>query len=163
MTSARSAVLTSALQRVPRHPVDVVQQMIARLRPDGRLALAFITPTPPRIYRAPDAEDARLIGTVMHQVRRALVGPDGSATWTSDVESLLLESGMARLCTHTGTETWTGNRPGCRLLADVVTHLRPTLTEITDSDFDRFGVLMADPRVLLASYERRFIHARKPA
>ncbi|QOC93901.1 class I SAM-dependent methyltransferase [Micromonospora craniellae] len=145
-----------------RDPVDVVQQMIARLRPGGTLALAFITPTTPRIYRAPDAEDARLIGTVMHHARRVLVGPDGSATWTRDIDTLLLDNGMAGHCTHTGTETWTGGGPGCRLLADIVTHLRPTLTEITGRDIDRFGALMADPRVLLASYERQVIHARKP-
>ncbi|MBQ1022824.1 class I SAM-dependent methyltransferase [Micromonospora sp. C95] len=146
-----------------RDPVDVVQQMIARLRPGGTLALATITPTPPRIYRAPGAEDADLISDVMHHVRRALVGSDGAGTWTSDIETLLLESGMAGHCVHTGIETWTGGGPGCRLLADIVTHLRPTLTGLTDSDIDRFGTLMADPGVLLASYERQFIHAHKAA
>ena len=58
-----------------RDPVDVVQQMIARLRPGGTLALASITPTSPRIYRTPSPEDAHLIRTVMHHVRSAVAGP----------------------------------------------------------------------------------------
>ncbi|MEU1606001.1 class I SAM-dependent methyltransferase [Micromonospora matsumotoense] len=144
-----------------RDPVEVVQQMIVRLRPGGSLALAYITSTPPRIYRAPDAEDGHLIGRVMHQVRCALVGRDEAQTWTNDIDTLLIDGGMAGHCTHTGIETWTGGGPGCRLIADIVTHLRPTLNGFGDGDVDRFGVLMVDPRVLLTSYERRFIHANK--
>ncbi|MEV4830573.1 class I SAM-dependent methyltransferase [Micromonospora sp. NPDC049257] len=144
-----------------RDPIDVVQQMIARIRPGGSLTLAHITSAPPRIYRVPDAEDGHLLGKVMHQVRCALVGRDGAQTWTHDIDTLLIDSGMAGHCTHTGIETWTGGGPGCRLLADIVTHLRPTLNGLGDGDVDQFGALMADPRVLLTSYERQFIHANK--
>ncbi|WP_433531320.1 class I SAM-dependent methyltransferase [Micromonospora sp. CA-263727] len=144
-----------------RDPVDLVRQMIARLRPGGTLALVSITPTPPRVYRAPGAGDAQLIGTVMHQVRCAIAGPEGS--WTSDVENLLLDSGAAWHCSHTVRETWTGGDPGCRLLADIVAHLRATLTGLSDSDLGRFQALMADPRVLVASYRNLFIHAGRPA
>ncbi|MFG3702291.1 class I SAM-dependent methyltransferase [Micromonospora sp. NPDC047620] len=142
-----------------RDPADVVEQLIARLRPGGWLVLADITPTPPRIYRAPDDETGTLIYTVMQQVHRAITGPDGG-TWTADPETLLLSHGMVQHCIHAATETWTGGGPGCRLLADVVAHLRSTLS-ITRADADRFGDLMTDPCVLLGSYERRVIHARK--
>ncbi|PZG10252.1 hypothetical protein C1I95_28250 [Micromonospora craterilacus] len=144
-----------------RDPVDVVEQMIARLRPGGWLVLADVTSTQPRIYRASDAEDAQLIGSVMRQVHGALTGSDGAGTWTSDIETLLLDRGMARQCVHTGAETWTGGRPGCRLLADIAAHLRPT--GCTEGEIDRFTALMADPRVLLRSYERRVIHASTAA
>ncbi|GIJ30382.1 hypothetical protein Vqi01_55440 [Micromonospora qiuiae] len=143
-----------------RDPADVIEQMIARLRSGGWLVLADITPTPPRIYRAPDDESATLIHTVMQQVHHALTGPHG-ATWTTGPETLLVSHGMVRHCIHTGTETWTGGGPGCRLLADIVAHLRPSLTDITDADADRFADLMTDPRVLLGSYESRVIHARE--
>ena len=143
-----------------RDPADVIEQMIARLRPGGWLVLADITPTPPRIYRAPDDEAGTLIHTVMQQVHHALTGPH-RATWTADPDTVLVSRGMVRQCTHTGTETWTGAGPGCRLLADIVTHLRPSLTDITDTDADRFADLMTDPRVLLRSYEHRVIHARQ--
>ena len=133
--------------------------MIARLRPGGRLVLADITLTPPRIYRAPDDESGILIHTVMQQVHQALTGPHG-ATWTADPDTLLSSHGMAQHCIHTGTETWTGAGPGCRLLADVVTHLRTSLTDITDAETDRFADLMTNPRILLGSYEHRVIHAR---
>ncbi|MEU9505378.1 class I SAM-dependent methyltransferase [Micromonospora sp. NPDC048170] len=143
-----------------RDPADVVEQMITRLRSGGWLVLADITPTPPRVYQAPDDESGTLISTVMHQVHRAVTG-SYSGTWTAAPETLLLHHGMVQHCSHSGTETWTGGGPGCGLLAEVVTHLRPSLTDITHADADRFASLMADPRVLLGSYERRVIHARE--
>ncbi|WP_170215148.1 class I SAM-dependent methyltransferase [Micromonospora aurantiaca] len=143
-----------------RDPADLIEQMITRLRLGGWLVLADITPTPPRIYRAPDDESAALIHSVMQQVHRAIAGPDG-ATWTADPETLLVSHRMVQHCTHTATETWTGGGAGCRLLADIVTHLRPRLSSISDADADRFADLMTDTRVLLSSYERRVIHARK--
>ncbi|WP_327038053.1 class I SAM-dependent methyltransferase [Micromonospora maris] len=143
-----------------RDPIDVVEQMIARLRPGGWLVLADFTPTPPRIHRAPDNEDATLIHAVMQQLHTTITNRDGG-TWTADPETLLLNNGMVQYCVHTTTETWTGGGPGGRLVTGVVTHRRPHLTGITDADADRFAALMADPTVLLSSYERRFIHARK--
>ncbi|MFV2102164.1 class I SAM-dependent methyltransferase [Micromonospora sp. LOL_024] len=141
-----------------RDPADVIEQMIVRLRPGGWLVLADITPTPPRILRAPD-EAGTLIHTVMQQVHHALTGPHG-ATWTAAPETQLISHGLAEHCIHLGTETWTGGRPGCRLLADIVTHLRPSL-DITDADADRFAHLMTDPAVLVGSYESRVIHAHQ--
>ncbi|RLK09495.1 methyltransferase family protein [Micromonospora sp. M71_S20] len=143
-----------------RDPADVVEQMITRLRPGGWLVLADITPNAPRVYRSPDDESLTLISTVMGQVQRAVTGWYGG-TWTAAPETLLLDHGLAQHCIHAATETWTGGGPGCRLLADIVTHLHPTLTDITQEDADRFVGLMADPRVLLGSYERRVIHARE--
>ncbi|QOC94400.1 class I SAM-dependent methyltransferase [Micromonospora craniellae] len=140
-------------------PADVIEQMIVRLCPGGWLVLADITPTPPRIHRTPDDEAGTLIHAVMQQVHHALTGPHG-ATWTADPGALLMSHGLAEHCIHTGTETWTGAGPGCRLLADIVTHLRPHL-DITDADADRFAHLMTDPRVLLGRYESRVIHARE--
>ncbi|MEU7171571.1 MULTISPECIES: class I SAM-dependent methyltransferase [Micromonospora] len=142
-----------------RDPADVIEQMTARLRPGGWLVLADITPTPPRIYRAPDDESGTLIHSVMQQVHHAVTGPHG-ATWTADPETLLLGHGMVQHCVHTATETWTGGGPGCRLFGDVVTDLRSSL-DMTREDADRFADLMTDPRVLLGSYERRVIHARE--
>ncbi|WP_431728087.1 class I SAM-dependent methyltransferase [Verrucosispora sp. TAA-831] len=145
-----------------RDPVDVLEQMIARLRPGGWLLLADILPSTPRVYRAPDATDDHLIAAVMNRIRHTIAGSDEAGTWTSNTETLLVNRGMTRHCVHIGTETWTGNQPGCRLLADIATHLHPELaTEFTDDDLDRFRALMADPRVLLASYTHRVIHARK--
>ncbi|MFG2059407.1 class I SAM-dependent methyltransferase [Micromonospora sp. NPDC048930] len=144
------------------HPAEVLEQMIARLRPGGWLVLADVTDTPPRVFRAPDG-DARLIHTVMRRVYRTIAGADGGGTWATDVDTLLLGNGMAQACTHTSTETWTGGGPGCRLLADAVDHLRPTLIgpDVTHADLDRFLNLMTDPTVVLGSYERRAIHARR--
>ncbi|MEU5554234.1 methyltransferase domain-containing protein [Micromonospora sp. NPDC047793] len=145
-----------------RDPVDVLEQMIARLRPGGWLLLADILPSTPRVYRAPDATDDHLIAAVMNRIRHTIAGSDEAGTWTSNTETLLVNRGMTQHCVHIGTETWTGNQPGCRLLADIATHLHPELTtEFTDDDLDRFRALMADPRVLLASYTHRVIHARK--
>ncbi|MEV7350308.1 methyltransferase domain-containing protein [Micromonospora chalcea] len=141
-----------------RDPADLIAQMTTRLRPGGWLVLADITTTAPRIYRAPDDESATVIHAVLQQAHRALTGPHG-ATWTADPETLLFSHGMVQHCIHTTTETWTGADPGCQLLADVITHLRPRLN-ITNADADRFADLMTDPRVLLGSYERRVIHAR---
>ncbi|MFD6262667.1 class I SAM-dependent methyltransferase [Micromonospora chalcea] len=58
-----------------RDPADLIEQMTTRLRPGGRLVLADITTTAPRIYRAPDDESATLIHTVLQQAHRALTGP----------------------------------------------------------------------------------------
>lgn len=143
-----------------RDPADVVEQMIARLRPGGWLVLADITPNAPRVYRSPDDDSLTLITTVMHQVQRAVTG-SYSGTWTAAPEALLLQHGLVQHCIHSGTETWTGGGPGCGLLADIVTHLYPRLIGVTHADADRFAGLMADPRVLLGSYERRVIHARE--
>ncbi|MEU1812766.1 hypothetical protein [Micromonospora aurantiaca (nom. illeg.)] len=142
-----------------RDPAEVIEQMITRLALGGWLVLADITPTPPRIYRAPDDESAALIRSVMQQVHQALTGPAG-ATWTADPEALLVGHRMVQQCTHTATETWTGGGAGCRLLAGIVTHLQPGL-DVSDADADRFADLMTDTRVLLNSYERRTVHARK--
>ncbi|WP_431728479.1 class I SAM-dependent methyltransferase [Verrucosispora sp. TAA-831] len=145
-----------------RDPVDVLEQMIARLRPGGWLILADIAPTTPKVYRAPDADDDPLITAVMNRARHTLSGGDDASTWTGDIETLLVNRGMTQHCIHLGTETWIGNRPGCRLFADIVTHLRPQLlTQFSDDELGRFAALMADPRVLLTSYTHRLIHARK--
>ncbi|MEU3455266.1 class I SAM-dependent methyltransferase [Micromonospora sp. NPDC006766] len=142
-------------------PAAVLEQMIDRLSPGGWLILADITSTPPRVFR-PNGNDAHLIRTVMQRLYH-IIAPDGRATWTADIDTLLLDQGMVQICTHTSTETWTGRGPGCRLLADAVDQLRPVLIEpdLTNTDLDRFVNLMADPRVILGSYERRAIHARK--
>ncbi|MGN9811422.1 class I SAM-dependent methyltransferase [Micromonospora sp. BQ11] len=144
------------------HPAEALEQMIARLRPGGWLVLADVTATPPRVFRAA-GDDARLIHTVMRRVFRTIAGLNGPGTWPIDTPGLLADKGMAQLCAHASTETWTGGGPGCRLLADVVDDLRPVLTtsEVTDAGLDRFVTLMAAPNVLLGSYERRAIHARK--
>ncbi|GIJ08455.1 hypothetical protein Van01_16690 [Micromonospora andamanensis] len=144
-----------------RDPADVLEQMIVRLRPGGWLVLADVAAsTPPLVYRAPNEEAATLIYTVLRQVHGIIAGRDGE-TWTADAEALLLDNGVTRQCVHTTAETWTGGGPGCHLLADIVTHLRPTLGGFTDADADRFATLMADPRVLLRSWETRLIHAEQ--
>jgi SAM-dependent methyltransferase len=143
-----------------RDPVDAIEQMIARLRPGGWLVLADVAPTPPRVHRAPDEKSGALIDSVMRQVHHILTGA-GGATWTADPETLLLSRGLAQQCIHSTTETWTGGGPGCRLLADIVTHCRPSLADLTPADTDRFVDLVSDPRVLLRSFERRVIHARE--
>ncbi|MET8263159.1 methyltransferase domain-containing protein [Micromonospora arida] len=144
------------------HPVQVLEQMINRLRPGGWLVLADITGTPPRVFRAP-GDDAALIHAVLRRVYRTIAGPDAAATWTTDNPALLVAMNMAQVCAHTITETWTGNGPGCQLLADVVNQLRPVLRtpEITNTALDRFVTLMSNPGVVLGSYESRAIHARK--
>ncbi|MGW5557056.1 class I SAM-dependent methyltransferase [Micromonospora sp. NPDC003944] len=144
------------------HPAEALEQMIARLRPGGWLVLADVTDTPPRVFWATDG-DVCLIHTVMRRVYHTIAGLDGAGTWTADTPALLVVKGMPQVCTHASTETWTGGGPGCQLLANVVDDLRPVLTtpEVTDADLDRFVTLMADPNVLLGSYEGRAIHARK--
>lgn len=144
------------------HPAEALEQMIALLRPGGWLVLADVTDTPPRVFRA-TGDETRLIHTVMRRVYRSIAGLDGAGTWTVDIPALLVGKGMAQVCALTSTETWTGGGPGCGLLRDVVDHLRPVLStpEIGDADLDRFVTLMADPNVLLSSYERRAVHARK--
>ncbi|MFI6242770.1 class I SAM-dependent methyltransferase [Micromonospora sp. NPDC050795] len=144
------------------HPAGVLEQMISRLRPGGWLVLADVTGTPARVFRAP-GDDAALIHAVLRRVYRTIAGPDAVGSWTVDAPALLVAKNMVQVCTHTSTETWTGNGPGCRLLADAVNKLRPVLTttEINNNDLDRFIALMSDPGVVLGSYERRAIHARK--
>jgi SAM-dependent methyltransferase len=144
------------------HPAEVLEQMIVRLKPGGWLVLADVTDTPPRVFRAVDG-DARLIHTVTRRVYRTIVGIGGAGPWVLDPPALFVGKGMAQVCAHTSTETWTGGGPGCRVLADVVDQLRPVLitSEVTDADLDRFVTLMADPSVLLGSFERRAVHARK--
>ncbi|KAB1108553.1 methyltransferase domain-containing protein [Micromonospora aurantiaca] len=142
----------------------VIRQMINRLRPDGWLILADVTETPPRVFRAAE-DDATLIHTVMGRIYRTVAGLDGGGIWTTDTETLLLGGGMSQVCVHTSTETWTGGGPGCQVLADTADQLRHLLTtsELTDAKIDRFITLMADPAVVLSSYERRAIHAHKAA
>ncbi|SIM53170.1 class I SAM-dependent methyltransferase [Micromonospora cremea] len=146
---------------LPRR-AEALEQMIARLRPGGWLVLADVTDTPPRIVRA-TGDDTRLIHTVMRRIYRTIAGFGSAGTWMPYAPALLVGKGMAQVRVHASTETWTGGGPGCQLLADAVDHLRPVLTtpEATDAELDRFVTLMADPNVLLASYERRAVHARK--
>ncbi|WP_433532347.1 class I SAM-dependent methyltransferase [Micromonospora sp. CA-263727] len=149
------------------HPLDdpasVLDQLTVRLRPGGRLVLADITPTSPRIYRATgDDTDGHLIHTVMQWIQGTVSNP-GGGTWGADVDALLLGNRMTQVCVHTGTETWAGGGKGCRLLADTVQHLGPALTSsgITTDELDRFTALMGHARVVLGSFERRVICARK--
>ncbi|MDG4795178.1 methyltransferase domain-containing protein [Micromonospora sp. WMMD1082] len=144
-----------------RDPADVLEQMIVRLRLDGWLVLAdVVASTPPRVYLAPDEESGNLIHTVLRQVHGIITGRDGG-TWTADADALLLDNGLTQQCVHTTAETWTGGGDGCRLLADIVTYLRPALAGVTDADATRFTALMADHRVLLRPWATRLIHARK--
>ncbi len=145
------------------HPAEVLEQMVARLRPGGWLVLADILDTPPRIIQPTQPDDAHLIHTVLRHVYRTITDSHGGGTWSADPETLLHHAGMTQVCVHTSTETWTGDGPGCRILADVADQLRPALREIgaTDSDLDRFSSLMTDAATVLGSYHRRAIHARK--
>ncbi|MFY1659405.1 methyltransferase domain-containing protein [Micromonospora sp. WMMD1274] len=155
-------------------PEGVIGQMIGRLRPGGWLILADLPFTPARVFRPrcedaaamlqPDGRDADL---VQHLVARiySLINGNGRATWPHDVTALLVANGVNPVCIHRSVETWTGGGPGCRVLADAAEHLRPHLVkpELSHADLDRFIKLMADPAVVLSSYERRAIHARKAA
>ncbi|MFV2112887.1 class I SAM-dependent methyltransferase [Micromonospora sp. LOL_025] len=145
-----------------RYPTKVLEQLINRLRPGGWLILADVTSATPRIFRA-TADDTRLIHTVTRGLYHAIAGADGGATWTAGIDNRLLGAGMVQVCTHTCTETWTGGGPGCELLATVVEGLRPFLIspDVTDADLDHFVDLMADPAVVLGSYQCRAVHARK--
>ncbi|MEW2385591.1 methyltransferase domain-containing protein [Micromonospora sp. NPDC047707] len=144
------------------HPAEVLEQMVARLRPGGWLVLADILDTPPRLIQPTNPDDARLIHTVLRRIYRTIADPHSSGTWSTDPETLLHHAGMAQVCVHTSTETWTGGGPGCRILADTTDHLRPLLTgpDLTDTDLDRFSSLITDPSSVLGSYHRRAVHAR---
>ncbi|MEU1813048.1 class I SAM-dependent methyltransferase [Micromonospora aurantiaca (nom. illeg.)] len=143
-------------------PADVIRQMIERLRPGGWLILADIPFAPTRVFR-PNGEDAELIQRLGTKILEMVAGPGGRATWSYDIAALLIANGMNPICTHRTIETWTGGGPGCRVLADAAEHLRPQLVEpeLVHADLDRFAALMADPGVLLGSYEHRAVHARK--
>ncbi|ADL49627.1 MULTISPECIES: class I SAM-dependent methyltransferase [Micromonospora] len=141
----------------------VIRQMIDRLRPDGWLILADLPFTPSRVFRRPHREDADLIQHLVTRIYGLVTDPGGRATWPNDVPELLVANGMKTVCTHRSIETWAGGGPGCRILADAAEHLRPLLIqpELSHADLGRFIDLMADPGVLLGSYERRAVHAHK--
>ncbi|WP_435209103.1 class I SAM-dependent methyltransferase [Micromonospora sp. bgisy143] len=152
-------VVARWLHGVLAHPPEALDRMIARLRPGGWLVLADVTDSPPRVFWATE-DDALLIHTVMRRVNRTIPGLLGGGTWTAEAPALLVVKGMSQVCTHVSTETWAGGGPGCQLLTDVIDCLRPVLAT-PDTDLDRFIALMADPNVLLGSYDRRAVHARK--
>ncbi|MEU5931046.1 hypothetical protein [Micromonospora sp. NPDC047187] len=132
--------------------------------PGGWLVLADVTYTPPRVFWATE-DDIRLIHTVMRRVYRTIAGLDGAGTWRARPTPLACFSARAwrRCASKRPPVLGPGAVPDASLLADVVGHLRPVLTtpKVTDADLDRFVTLMADPNVLLGSYERRAVDARK--
>ncbi len=155
-------------------PDAVIRQIIDRLRPGGWLILADVPFTPAQVFHPrpdyatwasdPRGEDADLIQHLMTMIYGFLTGT-GRPTWPLDVTRPLVAAGLNPVCTHRSVETWTGGGPGCQILADTAQNLRARLIqpELTHSDLDRFINLMADPAVILGSYERRTVHARKPA
>lgn len=142
-------------------PDAVIRQTIDRLRPGGWLILADLPFTPARVFH-PRGEDADLIQHLATMIYSLITG-DGRPTWPHDATAPLVANGMNPVCTHRSVETWTGGGPGCRILAHAAEHFRPHLIqpELSHADLDRFITLMADPAVLLSSYERRTVHARK--
>lgn len=144
-------------------PVEVIRQMIDRLRPGGWLILADLPCTPIQVFRPPHDKDARLVQHLATRIFGFVTGPDTRTTWPIDVTALLVANRMRTVCTHRTVETWTGGGPGCRFLTAAVEHLRPLLVEsdLTHADLNRFIDLMADPGVVLGSYEHRAVHARK--
>ncbi|MFI6129512.1 class I SAM-dependent methyltransferase [Micromonospora sp. NPDC051141] len=155
-------------------PDAVIRQIIDRLRPGGWLVLADIPFTPAQVFQPrpdyatwtsdPCSQDADLIQHVMTMIYSLTTGT-GRPTWPLDVITPLVAAGLNPVCAHLSVETWAGGGPGCQILADTAQHLRSRLVqpELSHSDLDRFVNLMADRAVLLCSYERRTVHAHKPA
>ncbi|MGC4885693.1 class I SAM-dependent methyltransferase [Micromonospora sp. DT227] len=155
-------------------PNAVIRQIIDRLQPGGWLILADVPFTPAQVFQPrpdyatwtsdPCSQDADLIQHLMTMIYGFLTGT-GRPTWPLDVTRPLVAAGLNPVCAHRSVETWTGGGPGCQILADAAEHLRPRLVqpELGHNDLDRFVNLMADPTVILGSYERRTVHARKPA
>lgn len=108
-----------------RDPEDVLDQLLLRLRPGGLLVLADMPAKHPETHAAPDDESAALIRHVTRQVYTAVMGKDG--TWTDTLDTIRARRGLAP-CVHRTDETWTGDSPGCRLLADITAHLHPVST-----------------------------------
>ncbi|GAB3090252.1 class I SAM-dependent methyltransferase [Micromonospora schwarzwaldensis] len=143
-------------------PDAVIRQTIDRLRPGSWLILADLPFTPARVFHL-RGEDADLIQHLATMIYSLITG-NGRPTWPHDITASLVAAGMNPVCTHRSVETWTGGSPGCRLIADAAEHFRPHLIqpELSHTDLDRFIKLMADPTVLLNSYERRTVRAHKP-
>ncbi|WP_018588975.1 class I SAM-dependent methyltransferase [Salinispora arenicola] len=139
-----------------REPGDVLDQLLLRLRPGGLLVLADMPAKHPEIHAAPDDESAALIRHVTRQVYTAVMGEDG--TWTDALDTIRARRGLAP-CVHRTDETWTGDSPGCRLLADITAHLRASI-DVTGDDAERFAGLMRDPRVRFDWFVSRIIQAR---
>lgn len=126
--------------------------------PGGWLVRADVTETPPRIFRATE-DGSWLVRAVMRGVYRPIAGIEGAGTWTADNAGLLVGKGMAQVCVHASTETWTGGDPmpaGRRRGRPPPS--RPDHTRRRPRPVRRTH---GRPKHAPASYERTAVHARK--
>ncbi|MBO4210519.1 class I SAM-dependent methyltransferase, partial [Micromonospora echinofusca] len=151
------------LEHLPNR-VNLLRQMTILLRPGGWLVLGDIVYSRTVVYRAPTETDATLITRVVHGILDTLAASGVDLHWGDKAPGLLLDAGMNHVRSHSHTETWTGGGPGCHLYAQDAHHLRDTLTDtgLTITDLHRFTELMADPHVVVSSYQFTATHAQKP-
>ncbi|MEU7618785.1 methyltransferase [Micromonospora rifamycinica] len=151
------------LEHLPNR-IDLLQQTIDLLRPNGWLILGEIVYSRIIVHRAPTQSDASLIIRVVHTILDTLADRGVDLHWGDTTPGLLLAAGMNHVQAHSHTETWTGGGPGCALYANNTHQLHDQLTDtgLTAADLTRFTELMADPYVVVSSYQFATAHAQKP-
>ncbi|RQX05468.1 methyltransferase domain-containing protein [Micromonospora inaquosa] len=144
---------------------DLLDEMISLMKPGGWLVLGDIVYAQMWVHRAPSPEDAELLATVVHRVLDVVASQGVDLHWGDRAASLLLHAGMNHVHARTTARTWTGGGPGCQLYADHVHHLADQLLGdgATEEDLNRFAELMADPMVVLRSYQFTSTIAQSPA
>ncbi|MET7949088.1 methyltransferase domain-containing protein [Micromonospora sp. NPDC005324] len=144
---------------------DLLDEMMSLLKPGGWLVLGDIVYSRMWVHRAPSPEDAELLANVVHRVLDVLASQGVDLHWGDRAASLLLHAGMNHVHARTTARTWTGGGPGCQLYADNVHQLADQLLAdgATEEDLDRFAELMADPMVVLRSYQYTSTIAQAPA
>ncbi|WKU03480.1 bifunctional 2-polyprenyl-6-hydroxyphenol methylase/3-demethylubiquinol 3-O-methyltransferase UbiG [Micromonospora sp. HUAS LYJ1] len=151
------------LEHLPNR-MDLLRQAIDLLRPGGWLVLGEIIYSRIIVHRAPTEPDASLITRVIHGVLDTLADHGVDLHWGETTPALLLAAGMNHVHARSHTETWTGGGPGCALYANNTHQLHDHLTDtgLTVEDLARFTELMADPYVVVSSYQFTTVHAQKP-
>ncbi|MFI9642430.1 class I SAM-dependent methyltransferase [Micromonospora sp. NPDC051925] len=151
------------LEHLPNR-TDLLQQLTDLLCPGGWLLLGEIVYSRIVVHRAPTEPDTTLITRVVHTILDTLAHHGVDLHWGDTTPALLLAAGMNHVQAHSHTDTWTGGGPGCALYANNAHQLHDQLidTGLTTTDLARFTELMADPYVVVSSYQFATTHAQKP-
>ncbi|GIH16075.1 class I SAM-dependent methyltransferase [Rugosimonospora africana] len=143
---------------------QILQDMTARLAPDGILLVEDWTPRLDAVLVAPDQDTERLYLHFQEAVSRVFATAGSDRAWGRQIHQAMLDAGLLDVQTVIHAESWPGGTAGARLMQATVEQLRPQLltTGQSEEQLARVQTLLDDPGLILQGHPMYSTCGRSP-
>ncbi|MEU6139276.1 methyltransferase domain-containing protein [Streptomyces sp. NPDC047081] len=144
--------------------LDVLDRLVAALRPGGLLVLEEFDCTWQPVLTAPDPASAALYERVQAALMAQLEKRGADGMWGRNVFGAMADAGLRDLTATTYAESWTGGGTGVGLHQANARQVADGLRAegITDDELSRYHALLADPAFTVNSLPLISVTGRRP-